>query len=78
VRRSIDELILSLKKAYAISMVVVTPGSQRLIADRMLQSTAATSSRSARELTASTNARASVSGPRAEPQVEDELNYLRC
>ena len=78
----IDELILNLKKAYAISMVVVTHelASAFLIADRMLLidrgDIIATGTK--QELAASTNARVRQFLDRVpEPQVEDELNYLQ-
>src|SRR6266700_1389877 len=78
----IDELILSLKKAYAISMVVVTHelASAFLIADRMLLIDRGDiiAIGTSRELAASTNARVRQFLDRvAEPQVEDELNYLQ-
>jgi phospholipid/cholesterol/gamma-HCH transport system ATP-binding protein len=78
----IDELILELKKAYAITMVVVTHelASAFLIADRMLLIdrgnlvTAGTKE----ELRASTNPRVRQFLDRVpEPEVEDELNYLQ-
>ena len=78
----IDELILRLKKAYAISMVVVTHelASAFLIADRMLLidrgNIVAIGTK--QELAASTNARVRQFLDRVpEPQVEDELNYLQ-
>jgi len=78
----IDELILSLKKAYAISMVVVTHelASAFLIADRMLLIDRGDiiAIGTSQELAASTNARVRQFLDRvAEPQVEDELNYLQ-
>ena len=78
----IDELILSLKKAYAISMVVVTHelASAFLIADRMLLIDRGDiiAIGTGQELAASTNARVRQFLDRvAEPQVEDELNYLQ-
>jgi phospholipid/cholesterol/gamma-HCH transport system ATP-binding protein len=78
----IDELILELKKAYAISMVVVTHelASAFLIADRMLlidRGTIITEGTKA-ELAASTNPRVRQFLDRvAEPEAEDELNYLQ-
>jgi len=78
----IDQLILELKKAYAISMVVVTHelASAFLIADRMLlidRGTIITEGTKA-ELAASTNPRVRQFLDRVpEPQVEDELNYLQ-
>ena len=78
----IDELILELKKAYAISMVVVTHelASAFLIADRMLLidrgNVIITGTRE--ELAASNNPHVRQFLDRvAEPQVEDELNYLQ-
>ena len=78
----IDELILSLKKAYAISMVVVTHelASAFLIADRMLLIDRGDiiAIGTSQELAASANARVRQFLDRvAEPQVEDELNYLQ-
>jgi len=78
----IDELILNLKKAYAISMVVVTHelASAFLIADRMLLIDRGDiiASGTKQELAASTNARVRQFLDRVpEPQVEDELNYLQ-
>src|SRR6266700_752059 len=78
----IDELILSLKKAYAISMVVVTHelASAFLIADRMLLIDRGDiiAIGTSQELAASTNARVRQFLDRVpEPQVEDELNYLQ-
>jgi phospholipid/cholesterol/gamma-HCH transport system ATP-binding protein len=78
----IDELILSLKKAYAISMVVVTHelASAFLIADRMLLIDRGDiiAIGTKQELAASTNARVRQFLDRVpEPQVEDELNYLQ-
>ena len=78
----IDELILSLKKAYAISMVVVTHelASAFLIADRMLLIDRGDiiAIGTSQELAASTDARVRQFLDRvAEPQVEDELNYLQ-
>jgi phospholipid/cholesterol/gamma-HCH transport system ATP-binding protein len=78
----IDQLILELKKAYAITMVAVTHelASAFLIADRMLLIdrgnlvTAGTKD----ELRASTNPRVRQFLDRVpEPEVEDELNYLQ-
>jgi phospholipid/cholesterol/gamma-HCH transport system ATP-binding protein len=78
----IDELILNLKKAYAISMVVVTHelASAFLIADRMLLidrgDIIATGTK--QELAASTNPRVRQFLDRVpEPQVEDELSHLQ-
>src|SRR2546425_10007184 len=78
----IDELILSLKKAYAISMVVVTHelASAFLIADRMLLIDRGDiiAIGTTQELAASANARVRQFLDRVpEPQVEDELNYLQ-
>src|SRR6266699_6019752 len=78
----IDELILSLKKAYAISMVVVTHelASAFLIADRMLLIDRGDiiAIGTSQELAASANARVRQFLDRVpEPQVEDELNYLQ-
>ena len=78
----IDELILDLKKAYAISTVVVTHelASAFLIADRMLLIDRGNiiAIGSKEELAASTNARVRQFLDRVpEPQVEDELNYLQ-
>jgi phospholipid/cholesterol/gamma-HCH transport system ATP-binding protein len=78
----IDELILSLKKAYAIAMVVVTHelASAFLIADRMLLIDRGNiiAIGTKQELAASTNARVRQFLDRVpEPQVEDELNYLQ-
>src|SRR5881296_3766707 len=78
----IDELILSLKKAYAISMVVVTHelASAFLIADRMLLIDRGNiiAIGTKQELAASTDARVRQFLDRVpEPQVEDELNYLQ-
>jgi phospholipid/cholesterol/gamma-HCH transport system ATP-binding protein len=78
----IDELILDLKKAYAISMVVVTHelASAFLIADRMLLIDRGNiiAIGSKEELAASTNPRVRQFLDRVpEPQVEDELNYLQ-
>jgi len=78
----IDQLILELKKAYAISMVVVTHelASAFLIADRMLlidRGSIITEGTKA-ELAASTNPRVRQFLDRVpEPHVEDELNYLQ-
>jgi phospholipid/cholesterol/gamma-HCH transport system ATP-binding protein len=78
----IDELILELKKAYAISMVVVTHelASAFLIADRMLLidrgDIIAIGTKEG--LKHSTNPRVRQFLDRVpEPQVEDELNYLQ-
>jgi phospholipid/cholesterol/gamma-HCH transport system ATP-binding protein len=78
----IDELILNLKKAYAISMVVVTHelASAFLIADRMILidrgDIIATGTK--QELAASTNPRVRQFLDRVpEPQVQDELNHLQ-
>src|SRR2546425_1512749 len=78
----IDELILSLKKAYAISMVVVTHelASAFMIADRMLLIDRGDiiAIGTSQELAASANARVRQFLDRVpEPQVEDELNYLQ-
>ncbi|HEV3277490.1 MAG TPA: ABC transporter ATP-binding protein [Terriglobia bacterium] len=78
----IDELILDLKKAYAISMVIVTHelASAFLIADRMMLidrgDIIAIGSKA--EIAASTDPRVRQFLDRVpEPQVEDELNYLQ-
>lgn len=78
----IDQLILELKKAYSITMVVVTHelASAFLIADRMLLidrgDIMAAGSRE--ELAASTQPRVRQFLDRVpEPQVEDELSYLQ-
>ena len=78
----IDQLILELKKAYSISMVVVTHelASAFLIADRMLLidrgNVIAAGTKD--ELAASQNSRVRQFLDRVpEPQVEDELNYLQ-
>jgi phospholipid/cholesterol/gamma-HCH transport system ATP-binding protein len=78
----IDELILELKKAYSITIVVVTHelASAFLIADRMLLidrgSIIAIGARE--EIAASSNPRVRQFLDRVpEPQVEDELNYLQ-
>jgi len=78
----IDQLILELKKAYSISMVVVTHelASAFLIADRLLLidrgDILAVGSRE--ELAASTQPRVRQFLDRVpEPQVEDELSYLQ-
>jgi phospholipid/cholesterol/gamma-HCH transport system ATP-binding protein len=78
----IDQLILELKKAYSISMVVVTHelASAFLIADRMLLidrgNVIANGTKD--ELAASANPRVRQFLDRVpEPQVEDELNYLQ-
>lgn len=78
----IDELILELKKAYAISMVVVTHelASAFLIADRMLLIDRGNiiTEGTKEELAADTNPHVRQFLDRvAEPQVEDELNYLQ-
>jgi phospholipid/cholesterol/gamma-HCH transport system ATP-binding protein len=78
----IDELILDLKKAYAISMVVVTHelASAFLIADRMLLIDRGdiVAIGTKEELAASTTPRVRQFLDRVpEPQVEDELNYLQ-
>ena len=78
----IDELILELKKAYAISMVVVTHelASAFLIADRMLLIDRGNliAAGTKEGLSASTDARVRQFLDRVpEPQVEDELNYLQ-
>ncbi len=78
----IDELILDLKKAYAISMVVVTHelASAFLIADRMLLIDRGNiiAIGTKEELAASTQPRVRQFLDRVpEPQVEDELNYLQ-
>ena len=78
----IDELILELKKAYSMSIVVVTHelASAFLIADRMLLidrgNILAIGSKD--EIRACTNPRVRQFLDRVpEPQVEDELNYLQ-
>ncbi len=78
----IDQLILELKKAYAISMVVVTHelASAFLIADRMLLIDRGNviAAGTKQELVASANPRVRQFLDRVpEPQVEDELNYLQ-
>ncbi len=78
----IDKLILELKKAYAISMVVVTHelASAFLIADRMLLIDRGNlvMAGTKEELAASNNARVRQFLDRVpEPEVEDELNYLQ-
>ena len=78
----IDELILKLKKAYALSMVVVTHelASAFLIADRMLLIDRGNiiAIGTKQEIAASTDARVRQFLDRVpEPQVEDELNYLQ-
>ena len=78
----IDALILDLKKAYAVSMVVVTHelASAFLIADRMLliDRGEIVAMGSKQELAASDNPRVRQFLDRvAEPQVEDELSYLQ-
>src|SRR5436309_12958449 len=78
----IDELILELKKAYAMSMVVVTHelASAFLIADRMLliDRGSVIAMGAKKELADSTNPRVRQFLDRVpEPQVEDELNYLQ-
>lgn len=78
----IDELILDLKKAYAISMVVVTHelASAFLIADRMLLIDRGDiiAIGTKEELKNSTNPHVRQFLDRVpEPQVEDELNYLQ-
>jgi phospholipid/cholesterol/gamma-HCH transport system ATP-binding protein len=78
----IDQLILELKKAYAISMVVVTHelASAFLIADRMLliDRGDVIAMGTKEQLAASTNARVRQFLDRVpEPQVEDELSYLQ-
>ena len=78
----IDELILSLKKAYAMSMVVVTHelASAFLIADRMLLIDRGNiiANGTKQELAASSDARVRQFLDRVpEPQVEDELNYVK-
>lgn len=78
----IDELILELKKAYTISMVVVTHelASAFLIADRMLLIDRGNiiAAGTKAELEASTIPHVRQFLDRvAEPQVEDELNYLQ-
>jgi len=78
----IDELILNLKKAYAISMVVVTHelASAFLIADRMLLIDRGDiiARGTKQEIAASTDARVRQFLDRVpEPQVEDELIYLQ-
>ncbi|MDE3179423.1 MAG: ABC transporter ATP-binding protein [Acidobacteriota bacterium] len=78
----IDELILELKKAYAITMVVVTHelASAFLIADRMLLIDRGNfvMAGAKEELAASNNARVRQFLDRVpEPEVEDELIYLQ-
>ncbi|MGH9405844.1 MAG: ABC transporter ATP-binding protein [Terriglobia bacterium] len=78
----VDQLILELKKAYAISMVVVTHelASAFLIADRMLLIDRGNlvMAGTKEELAATTNARVRQFLDRVpEPEVEDELNYLQ-
>lgn len=78
----IDELILDLKKAYAISMVVVTHelASAFLIADRMLLIDRGNiiAIGVPDDLKSSTNHRVRQFLDRVpEPQVEDEMNYLQ-
>ena len=78
----IDELILSLKKAYALSMVVVTHelASAFLIADRMLLIDRGNiiAIGTKQELAASSDARVRQFLDRVpEPQVEDELSYVK-
>jgi phospholipid/cholesterol/gamma-HCH transport system ATP-binding protein len=78
----IDQLILELKKAYAISMVVVTHelASAFLIADRMILIDRGNiiAAGTKEELAASSDARVRQFLDRVpEPQVEDELNYLQ-
>jgi len=78
----IDELILDLKKAYAISMVVVTHelASAFLIADRMLLidrgDIIAIGTKEALKNSTSPRVRQFLDRV-PEPQVEDELNYLQ-
>lgn len=78
----IDELILELKKAYAMSIVVVTHelASAFLIADRMLLIDRGNiiTIGNKEEIQASANPRVRQFLDRVpEPQVEDELNYLQ-
>jgi phospholipid/cholesterol/gamma-HCH transport system ATP-binding protein len=78
----IDQLILELKRAYPISMVVVTHelASAFLIADRMLliDRGEIVTMGAKEELSASTNPRVRQFLDRVpEPQVEDELDYLQ-
>ncbi len=78
----IDELILELKKAYSMSIVVVTHelDSAFLIADRMLLIDRGNiiAIGSKEEIKASTNPKVRQFLDRVpEPQVEDELNYLQ-
>jgi phospholipid/cholesterol/gamma-HCH transport system ATP-binding protein len=78
----IDQLILELKKAYTISMVVVTHelASAFLIADRMLLIDRGNLviAGAKEELAASNNPRVRQFLDRVpEPEVEDELNYLQ-
>jgi phospholipid/cholesterol/gamma-HCH transport system ATP-binding protein len=78
----IDQLILELKRAYSISMVVVTHelASAFLIADRMLLIDRGNivSAGTRQELSNSTNPRVRQFLDRVpEPQVEDELSYLQ-
>lgn len=78
----IDQLILEMKKAYSMSMVVVTHelASAFLIADRLLLIDRGNiiAIGSKEEVKASTNPRVRQFLDRVpEPQVEDELNYLQ-
>lgn len=78
----IDQLILELKKAYGISMVVVTHelASAFLIADRMvlIDRGNLVMAGTKEELAASSNARVRQFLDRVpEPEVEDELHYLQ-
>jgi len=78
----IDELILELKKAYAMSIVVVTHelASAYMIADRILLIDRGNIIAMGRkdEIKASTNPKVRQFLDRVpEPQVEDELNYLQ-
>jgi phospholipid/cholesterol/gamma-HCH transport system ATP-binding protein len=78
----IDELILELKKAYSMSIVVVTHelASAFLIADRILLIDRGNilAIGSTQDIAACTNPRVRQFLDRvAEPQVEDELNYLQ-
>jgi len=78
----IDQLILELKRAYTISMVIVTHelASAFLIADRMLLIDRGNiiAAGTKAEVAASTDPRVRQFLDRVpEPQVEDELNYLQ-
>jgi phospholipid/cholesterol/gamma-HCH transport system ATP-binding protein len=78
----IDQLILEVKKAYSISMVVVTHelASAFLIADRMIMIDRGTliAAGTKDQLAANTNPHVRQFLDRVpEPEVEDELNYLQ-